>query len=377
MGEPGTVAAVGLFESPEALLSAVAALEGRGLGDLEAYTPHPVHGLGRALGRRPSPLGGMVLAMGVLGALVGLGFQAWVCAVDYPLVTGGKAPGSWEAFVPIMFEVTVLFAAFTAGLGGLLLLDRLPFWGHPLLGSRAMGAVTRDRYALALEGDPLPDPAGARRALEAAGAREVELLERPVPAPLTSRYLLRLLGACAVTALASGAAAWGTARAVPRMPPFRRMLVQPRVGPQQASAFFRDGRAMRMPVAGTVARGHLPFAATEDEARRLVNPLPVTEAVMAQGRRAYRNRCLVCHGPLGTGTGTLTAAYGATAANLQAPHALALEDGMIFRTVTLGQNAMPGHAWALDEDERWAVVRYVRALQRARNAHDEDLGGAP
>ena len=92
-----------------------------------------MHGLDRALGLRRSPLGGMVMVMGILGALTALLFQWWVSAVDYPLVTGGKAPSSWQAFVPIMFEVTVLFATFTAGLGMLLLLNRLPFFGHPVL----------------------------------------------------------------------------------------------------------------------------------------------------------------------------------------------------------------------------------------------------
>ena len=61
---------------------------------------------------------------------------------DLGIVTGGKAPWSWEAFVPIMFEVTVLFATFTAGLGMLLVLNRLPFFGHPVLQSKAIRAIT-------------------------------------------------------------------------------------------------------------------------------------------------------------------------------------------------------------------------------------------
>jgi len=123
-----------------------------------------------------------------------------------------------------------------------------------------------------------------------------------------------------------------------------------------------------------VARGFLPsgLAAPEDGAR-LVNPLPMTSAVLARGRTEYQIRCTVCHGALGDGVSTLTAAYGAKPANLLAPAVRADPDGVIYGTIVLGKNAMPSYAADLPEDARWAVVHYVRALQRAQNAKDEDL----
>ena len=133
-------AVLGLFDSADALMTAIPQVKARKLGRLEAYTPYPIHGMDEALDLRRSPLGGMVLVMGILGAITTLGFEYWMSAVDYPIVTGGKAPWSWEAFVPIMFEVTVLFATFTAGLGMLLLLNKLPFFGHPILASKAIRA---------------------------------------------------------------------------------------------------------------------------------------------------------------------------------------------------------------------------------------------
>src|SRR5512137_1528672 len=139
----GRVFAVfGLFETPGALLGAVAPVKAARLGRLEAYTPYPVHGLDAALGLRRSPLGGMVLVMGILGALSALAFEGWASAMDYPLITGGKRLFSWQAFVPILFEVMVLFATFTAGLGMLFLMNRLPAFAHPMLSSRAIAAVT-------------------------------------------------------------------------------------------------------------------------------------------------------------------------------------------------------------------------------------------
>jgi mono/diheme cytochrome c family protein len=370
-----TFAVLGLFDTPEALMEAVPKLKARALGRLEAYTPYPVHGLDEALGLRRSPLGGMVLVMGVLGVLTALLFQAWMSGIDYPLVTGGKAPTAWQAYVPIMFEIMVLFATFTAGLGMLLLLNRLPFFGHPVLQSKAIRGITRDRFALTVEAEAGFDPESARSALEAAGAVEIEILPMPGRGPLfTADFIQRSLAGIAAACLVSGLIMYWLVKLVPVLPPMVHMEDQPRLSPQAASGFFKDGRGMQMPVPGTVARGFLSAGvATPEEAARLVNPLPRTSAVLALGRSEYQTRCVVCHGLLGDGVPTLTGAYGAKPANLLTPAVRAYPDGYIYGTIILGKNAMPSYAADLPEDARWAVVHYVRALQRAQNAKDEDL----
>lgn len=373
-----TFAVLGLFDSAEALAAAAARLKDQRLGRLEAYTPYPVHGMADLLGHRRSPLAGMVMVMGILGALTALGFQMWVAAVDYPLVTGGKAPTSWQAFVPIMFEVTVLFASLTAGLGMLLLLNSLPFFGHPVLHSKAIKDITRDRFALAVEapgGKAGFDPAAAKAALEAAGARDIELLPGPGAGPsFTAAFIQRSLAGIAGACLVSGLVMYGAVQMMPAMLPMVHMLDQPRLDPQKPSPFFKDGHGMQLPVAGTVARGHLPPAfATPEGAANLVNPLPRTPEVLAQGRAEFQVHCAVCHGPLGNGMPSLTAAYGAKPANLLAPNFRAYSDGTIYGTIVLGKNTMPSYAADLPEDARWAVVHYVRALQRAGNAKNEDL----
>ena len=374
----GSFAVLGLFDSPDALMAAIPRVRARALGRLEAYTPYPVHGLDEALGLRRSPLGGMVLVMGVLGVVAALVFQGWLSAVDYPLVTGGKAPSSWQAFVPIMFEIMVLFATFTAGLGMLLLLNRLPYFGHPVLQSRAIRGITRDRFALAVEADGGLDPAAAasaRSALEAAGALDIEVLPEPAAGPLfTAEGIQRTLAAIVAACVGAGMLMYWAVKLMPVLPPMSHILEQPRLNPQAPSTFFRDGHGMQLPVPGTVARGFLPFPArTPEAAAGMVNPLPVTRAVLARGRSEYQVRCAVCHGALGDGVSTLTAAYGAKPANLLAPANLALSDGRIYGTIVLGKNAMPSYAADLAEDDRWAVVHYVRALQRAQHAKDEDL----
>ena len=278
-----TFAVLGLFDSADALMEAVPKVRALNLGRLEAYTPYPVHGLDRALDQRRSPLAGMVMVMGILGALTALLFQYWISAVDYPIITGGKAPSSWQAFVPIMFEVMVLFATFTAGLGMLLLLNRLPFFGHPVLQAKAIRSITRDRFALSVEAEETFDPAAARAALEAAGARDIELLPAPARGPwLTADFIQKSLAGIAAACLVSGVVMYAAIKLVPILPPMSHMSDQPRLDPQAESTFFKDGRGMRPPVAGTVARGFMPAGfATEDEAARLVNPLPRTPAVVA------------------------------------------------------------------------------------------------
>ncbi len=94
---------------------------------------------------------------------------------------------------------------------------------------------------------------------------------------------------------------------------------------------------------------------------------------MEQGRKGYMNHCVVCHGPLGNGVPTLTAAYGAKPANLLSKQFRDYPDGKIYWAIVMGKNAMPSYAYDLSEEDRWAVVHYVRALQRAQNAKPEDL----
>ena len=372
-------AVLGLFDTPDALMQAIPKVRAAKLGTVEAYTPYPLHGLDEALGLRRSPLGGMVLVMGILGALTAFGAQYWISAIDYPIITGGKPADSWEAFIPIMFEVMVLFATFTAGLGMLFLLNKLPFFGHPVLSSKAIKGITRDRYGLAIEADSESfDSAAAAKALGEAGALEVEVLPAPDRSPfLTSDFILRTTGGIFVACLVAGISIYTLTKWFPLLPPMRYMQDQPRLNAQKPSSFFKDGHGMQQPVAGTVARGYLPLAVkSQEEAASLVNPLPRTPEIFALGRQAFHNRCEVCHGALGTGVGSLTIAYGAKPANLQAQQFRDYPDGKIYWVIMNGKNAMPSQAADLTENQRWAVVHYVRALQRAQNATDEDLNGA-
>jgi mono/diheme cytochrome c family protein len=271
----------------------------------------------------------------------------------------------------------VAFATFTAGLAMLLLLNRLPHFGHPMLASPVMAAVTRDRFALAIEsnGEPALDVTAARATIAAAGAGSIEVISLPPTAqPASAELLGRMIAGIAAACLVAGLLTYWTVKLFPVLPPMVHMQTQPRLSPQGESAFFADGRVQRLPAPGTVARGHLPYAVTTtNEAEHLVNPLARSAEVLARGRQAYNTYCSVCHGSLATGVGTLTSAYGAKPANLQSQTVRDYADGRIYDVIVRGKNAMPSYAEDLSADERWAVVHYVRALQRAQNAKEGDL----
>jgi mono/diheme cytochrome c family protein len=372
-----TFAVLGLFSDPHKIVDAANQIRPRKLGRLEAYTPYPVHGLDRAIGLAPSRLGRLVMLMGAIGACLALLFEWWVSAVDYPLVTGGKALFSWQAFVPVIFEVTVLFATFTAGLAMLFAFNKLPFFGHPVLHSKAIKDITRDKLALSIEATSTDFAAqAARQALLDSGAESVEI----VPVPVWDRSLslvgfLRTIAAIVAACVVAGAGLFAAEKLIPVLPPMLHMHNQPKLNAFRESAFFADGRGMRPSVAGTVARGHLPqaFATPEEAGTLLSNPLPLTQSVAERGRKVFNDHCAICHGTVGNGVPLLSRAYGGKPGNFLSNEIRARPDGHYFGVLMLGKNAMPSYAADLDKDDRWAAVHYIRILQRAQNAKDEDL----
>jgi len=168
---------VGEFDSPEALLSAAKAIRHEGYTNVDAMSPFPIHGLEDAVGLKPSPLGYIVLCIGLFGMLNALLLQWWTGAVDYPLVIGGKPLFAFEFSIPVTFELTVLFSSFAAVLG-MFALNGLPRFHHPSMQYKNFGGVTDDRFLLVIERtDPLFDPEVARQHLIYYGAVDTELVE--------------------------------------------------------------------------------------------------------------------------------------------------------------------------------------------------------
>lgn len=143
----------------------------------DTHTPFPVHGLSDAMGMRDTRLPWLVLICGAAGAVLGLGMQYWMNAVDYPLNIAGKPLFSLPANIPIMFETTVLFSAISAFVG-MLVFNGLPRWHNPVFQSERFRRVTNDRFFIVIEArDPLFDKEKTMAFLESLGGSCVEVLE--------------------------------------------------------------------------------------------------------------------------------------------------------------------------------------------------------
>lgn len=168
---------VGEFVSSDDLMAAVSKLRHAGFADLEAFTPFPIHGIDEAIGEPRSPLGYIVFCGGATGFTFGTTLQWWTGAHDYLLSIGGKPLFDFPPSVPIMFEATVLFSAFTA-IFGMLALNGLPRLYHSIFNYSNFPAVTDDAFVLAIKKtDPKFDIDALRTLLESAGARKIEVIE--------------------------------------------------------------------------------------------------------------------------------------------------------------------------------------------------------
>lgn len=165
---------------------------------------------------------------------------------------------------------------------------------------------------------------------------------------------------------------------------FPSMEHQPKFRPQSESRFFADGRADRVPPARTVARGmlreddHLALGkdAEGNFAAGIPAALTVDLKLLERGRDRYQIYCAPCHGVTGDGNG-ITKRYGMGATPSYHDDRLrTMADGEIYNTITAGKNTMLPYADKLVPEDRWAVVSYVRALQRAQKGTAADVSDA-
>ena len=144
------VGLVGLYDDPDGLIRAARQVRDAGYRKWDCHTPYPVHGLDAAMGLKRSPVSKICLTSGFVGLAAALWMQWWMSAADYPVVIGGKEFFSWPAFVPITFELFVLFSGL-AITGSLIWFCKLWRWHSPLHDTDVMKEVTCDRFAIVLD----------------------------------------------------------------------------------------------------------------------------------------------------------------------------------------------------------------------------------
>lgn len=404
------VALLAEFATPDELKAAARRVRDAGFTRWDTHSPFPVHGIDDAMGIRLTRLPWIVFAFGALGTTTALLLTWWTNSTSgqlsefirqsvpnflqgYNFLVSGKPYWSLPAYIPVIFELTVLFAAISAVIG-MLVLNDLPRFSQPLLESPRFRRVTTDRFFVVIDAaDPLFDPQQTRQFLASLGAAAVERVEAR-PEPPVDRGRIARWTALIVCALLIPPAliAWARVakKSQTRIHIVQDMDAQEKFRPQRESRVFADGRIMRPVVPGTVARGEL----RDDEhfytglvAGQYATSFPthrpevqITEAFVRRGQRQFNIYCAPCHGLDGAGNGRvnqraleLAEPGWVQAASLYDEERLGRPVGHLFNTITHGIRTMPPYGDKLSEADRWAVVAYVRALQRSQTATIEDV----
>ncbi len=324
---------------------------------------------------KPSKLGFITLGFGLTGAAVALLFMYWSMSISYPMIIGGKPFFALPAFIPVTFELTVLFATLATIIGMLTFFFNFPFNKHPLHDTDYLKKTSNNKYGICIEVDDEKfNLEEVEKFLENLGAYKIETIyyqKENVPTVFEPKFITFLI----ILALLVAGGTYFTLNKLLFMVPFNWMVNQDRINVQSTSTFFKDGYGMRMPVNGTVSREFIPYVyagQSQQPENPLINPLPSTNKVLELGKKKFNTFCSPCHGNFGDGDSRLRGQF-PNPPSLHSSKVREWKDGNIYHVITNGQNVMPSYASQLSSDERWAVVNYIRALQRAKNASETDI----
>ncbi len=489
------------YVDEHSLLTASRKVRDSGYTKTDAYTPFPVHGIDEALGIKPTVLPFIVLGMAFTGLFAAITMQVWMNAIDYPYLISGKPLLSGPAFVPVSFETTVLFSAFTTFFA-MWALNGLPKLSNPIFTSPRFDRVTNDRFFLHVDSrDKYFNRESVKELLAGTHPESLEeVVEDSTPNKFPSIIWMGvatlIVGSFVPAAIVANIRAGNSEK--PRWHVWFDMDFQPKKKAQSTTTIFADGRSARPQVAGTVARGQLdeqdafylgydpskvasaesvskvkfvsaqeePKAPSldvpiEDDAKKPAEPdkaekkpepkknsegkkkaakkdepkadspkaevkksevpavkaeekpapsvpaavaPPATNAaapaaaagpnlpwvtefpielssdMLALGQKKFEIYCSVCHGYGGDGDGLVHRRADQLQQGYWLPptsmHEQRIRDqavGNIFYTISKGKGKMASYAAVLTHKERWAIVMYVRALQRSRNADIKDV----
>jgi hypothetical protein len=173
-----TLGVIAEFPTAAALYHAAEQVRDKGYRFWDVHSPFPIHGMDKAMGLRKSPLGYIIFCGGLTGFLTAASLEFIPSSFLYPLIVHGKPVNFFTvpAFFPIMFELTVLFSAFTAFFG-VFVMNRLPRLHHPIFDYEEFRRVTTDAFFLIVEAsDPRFSETVTREFLEEIGGKDVTLL---------------------------------------------------------------------------------------------------------------------------------------------------------------------------------------------------------
>nr|WP_294896899.1 DUF3341 domain-containing protein [uncultured Pedobacter sp.] len=165
---------LGLFDDPDQMMHGIDKLQENKIGIYDVFTPMPIHGIEDKLGIKRSRLGIVAFCCGITGTATALGFMYYTMAYDWPMNIGGKPNFALPNFIPITFELTVLFCA----LG----MVNIFFMRNHLFPGRAPRVMefraTTDRFVIAIDASTITDSAQVDSLLKEAGAVEIKHNDR-------------------------------------------------------------------------------------------------------------------------------------------------------------------------------------------------------
>lgn len=153
---------------------------------------------------------------------------------------------------------------------------------------------------------------------------------------------------------------------------------QPKYGAQEESSFFEDGRTMRPLVPGTVPQGHLNeddayYRGKEGDKYVAVAPIEVNAKVLERGQQRYGIYCAPCHDASGHGQGMVVKRGFPLPLDLSSERVREMPDGEMYEVIADGVRNMPSYRNQIPVEDRWAIVAWVRVLQRSQHATIEDV----
>jgi len=376
-GELYAVAA--LFDTPDGIIHAAEKVSGSGYKKFDVLTPYPLHGMDGAMKLKETRIGWVAMLAGMSGTLLAFLMIWWMVGINYPNWFGGKPAFNLPPSIPIMFEITVLLASLVLVGSLIAIFMKLPWNANPLMDTAFIKRVTSDKFGIYIEAkDPKFNLDEVRGMFEQLGSSDVSNIHHPeydlgkTKNPLLDgKFMTAVIGTGVITAIIT----YFVLNVLLFLPPFDWMHFQPRVNPQTESKFFGDGFSMRKPVEGTVARGFIPYEFTGMPDSLVVvtpNPLPVSQKVLDLGKKKFDIYCSPCHGNHGKGDSRLKGQF-PVPPTLLSEKVTNWKDANIYHVITNGQNTMPSYASSVSRDERWAIIHYLRVLQRSQNAPDSDF----
>jgi len=363
-----------LFTKPDDIIKAANKVAAEGYTKWDVNTPYPVHGMDGAMNLKPSKLGFITLFFGLSGTASALLLMWFTLSVDFPMVIGGKPFFALPAFIPVTFELTVLLATVSTAVAMFVVFFNLPSNYHPLNNTAYMSKVSLDHFGIVVESsDPKFDEVKVTELLKSLNPESVdavyekELIRYPILEPKFIAFLISV-------ALIVSVGTYLTLNKLMFIVPFNWMMNQDKIIPQSRSELFEDERGMRTPVEGTVARGFMPYLykGIDEPVKYLSNPLLPTEKNLTLGKEKFLTFCSPCHGNYGDGDSRLHGQF-PNPPSLHSARIREFEDGRIYHVITNGKNVMPSYAAQVNREERWAIVNYIRVLQKAKNATENDL----